>query len=355
MHTHRKEATLIHWFNDKHHLITLSLVIVILGAYGLFYHHQATAAGTQATTTITNASYDATREFYTAYDADFAKYWHKTTAKTVTVNVTNGGSGSQANAVTSGAQADVVSLALAQDVTSIQQAGLIKPGWQQEFPQNSSPYTSIIVFLVRKHNPNQITDWNDLTRPGIGIVTPNPKTSGAARWNYLAAWAYASQHDGNDRHETLAFMRKLYHNVQVLDSGSRQATSTFTKNHQGDVLLTWENEALAVLKKYPGQYELITPSLSIKCEPSVAVVDADAKAANTTAVAKAYVRYLYAKSSQVLAAKNGFRPSDRQVFKQYQSQFGKTRLVTVDKAFGGWGKAQKTHFEDGGTFDQIYQ
>lgn len=338
--------------------IIISLIIIILlSAYWGFYLHQEhkSSQGKGSAITLMNVSYDPTREFYAAYDKAFQKYWQQKSGEKVRVDVSNGSSGKQANSVIEGNQADVVTLALAQDITSIQNAGLINKGWAKAYPDHSAPYTSTIVFLVRKNNPKQIQDWSDLTKSGVQVITPNPKTSGGARWNYLAAWAYGIQKYGTAANAK-SFVKKLYQNVTVLDSGARDATTTFTQNQQGDVLIAWENEAMLTMKEHPGQYELITPSISIKAEPSVAVVDSVAKSRGTTKVAKAYIKYLYSTKAQNLAAQNFYRPTNAAVAKKYQHQFAKVKLVTINnRMFGGWTKVQKTHFDDGGIFDQIYQ
>jgi sulfate transport system substrate-binding protein len=304
---------------------------------------------------LLNVSYDPTRELYTEYNTAFAKYWKAKTGQAVTVNQSHGGSGKQARAVLDGLEADVVTLALAYDIDVIAQKGLLSPQWQSQFPQNSSPYTSTIVFLVRKGNPKGIKDWNDLIKPGVSVITPNPKTSGGARWNYLAAWAYAEKAFGKDDAKVKDFIGKLFKNVPVLDSGARGSTTTFVQRGIGDVLLAWENEAYLALKEFGAdKFEIVTPSLSILAEPPVAVVDTVAARHGTTEVAKAYLEYLYSPEGQEIAGKNFYRPRDPKIAEKYASTFGKVTLVTIDEAFGGWKKAQPTHFEDGGTFDQIY-
>ncbi|MFD1125079.1 sulfate ABC transporter substrate-binding protein [Lentilactobacillus raoultii] len=350
--------------SQRHHFkrwFSLAFLLVLVGAYWLFYLHQVDqskkAIGNRHTTlTLTNVSYDPTRELYAAYDQVFQTYWHKKTGQKVHVDVSNSGSGKQANSVIEGNQADVVTLALDPDITSIQKAGLIKAGWQKKFPDNSSPYTSTIVFLVRKGNPKHIRDWGDLIKNDIKIITPNPKTSGGARWNYLAAWAYADKHYHHQQSTDKAFLKKLYHHVTVLDSGARDATTTFVQNGQGDVLLAWENEALLAMKEHPGKYQIVTPSISMKAEPSVAVVDQVAKQRRTTKLAKAYIRYLYSKKAQEIEAQNFYRPINQQVAKKYRRQFPTVNRVSInDPLFGGWDKVQNKHFDNGGIFDQIYQ
>jgi sulfate transport system substrate-binding protein len=306
---------------------------------------------------ITNVSYDPTRELYEEFNAEFARYWKEKTGQDVTVTQSHGGSGSQARSVIEGNRADVVTLALAYDIGAIERAGLIKPGWQGEFPKNSAPYTSIIVFLVRKGNPKRVLDWNDLVRDGIGIITPNPKTSGGARWNYLAAWAFADRLYGKDQEKIKHFIGKMFANVLVLDSGARGSTMTFAENGQGDVLLAWENEALLSLKEHPGDFEIITPSVSILAEPPVAVVDEVADENSTRAAATEYLRYLYSDAGQNIAAKNFYRPSDPDILNKYKDIFNlSVNLVKIDDPiFGGWDKAQNAHFVDGAIFDQIFE
>ena len=273
----------------------------------------------------------------------------------VSVNQSHGGSGKQARAVIDGLQADVVTLALAYDIDAIADAGLIPLDWQQRLPHNSSPYSSTIVFLVRKGNPKGIKDWNDLVKPGVAIITPNPKTSGGARWNYLAAWAYAIEQPGGNEAKAREFVGQLYRNVKVLDSGARGATTTFVERGIGDVLVAWENEAYLSLKEVgPEKLEVVTPSLSILAEPPVAVVDKVVDKRGTRKVAQAYLAYLYSAEGQEVAAKNFYRPTDAQIAARYAKQFARIKLVTVDKVFGGWRNAQKIHFSDGGVFDQIY-
>lgn len=304
---------------------------------------------------LLNISYDPTRELYTEYNTAFAKYWKGKTGQDVTLKQSHGGSGKQARAVIDGLEADIVTLALAFDIDVIAEKGLLAPDWQSKFAQNSSPYTSTIVFLVRKGNPKGIKDWNDLIKPGISVITPNPKTSGGARWNYLAAWAYAEKTLGKDDAKVKDFIGKLFKNVPVLDSGARGSTTTFVQRGLGDVLLAWENEAYLALKEFgANKFEIVTPSLSILAEPPVAVVDSVAARHGTTELAKAYLEYLYSPEGQEIAGKNFYRPRDPKAADKYASVFGKVTLVTIDEAFGGWKKAQQTHFADNGTFDQIY-
>ena len=304
--------------------------------------------------TLLNASYDPTRELYKDYNAAFAAHWKKQTQQTVAIKQSHGGSGKQARAVLDGLDADVVTLALAFDVDVLQEKGLISPNWQSKLKYNSAPYTSTIVFLVRKGNPKNIKDWSDLARPGVEVITPNPKTSGGARWNYLAAWAYALGQPGGTPAKAKEFVKKVFANVKVLDSGARGATTTFTERGIGDVLITWENEAyLAVKDLGPDQYDIVTPSLSILTEPTVAVVDKNVDKKGTRALATAYLQYLYSPEAQNLIARHHYRPRDAAVAAKYAAQFPKLKLVTIDQVFGGWKKAQATHFADGGVFDQI--
>jgi sulfate/thiosulfate-binding protein len=306
---------------------------------------------------LLNVSYDPTREFYKAYNDAFAEYWKAKTGDDVTINQSHGGSGKQAQLVIAGLEADVVTLALAYDIDAIsQRAGLLPSDWQKKFPDNSTPYTSTIVFLVRKGNPKNIKDWDDLVKPGITAVTPNPKTSGGARWAYLAAYAYALESYGHDDAKAQDFVKRLYKNVPVLDSGSRGSTITFVQHQVGDVLLAWENEAHLALEEYgTNSFEIVTPSLSILAEPPVAVVEKNAQRHGTLDVSRAYLNYLYSDEGQELAAKYFYRPRNEKIAAKYSSVFANLKLVTVDGEFGGWQKAQQTHFADGGTFDQIYQ
>ena len=324
-------------------------ILSLLAAAGIFAATTAQAADI----TLLNVSYDPTRELYKDLGAAFAGSYK---ADKVTINTSNGGSGAQARAVIDGLQADVLTLALAADIDAVSKnAGLLPADWQKRLPENSTPYTSTIVFLVRKGNPWKIKDWNDLVKPGIQVVTPNPKTSGGARWNYLAAWAYAEEKFGKGDPKVKEFIGKLFKNVPVLDSGARGATTTFVQRGLGDVLLAWENEAYLALKEFGSdKFEIVTPSLSILAEPPVAVVDSVAKRHGNEALAKAYLEYLYSEEGQTIAARNFYRPTDEKVAARFASQFGKVKLVTIDDQFGGWKKAQTTHFADGGVFDQIY-
>jgi len=305
---------------------------------------------------LLNVSYDPTRELYQDINAAFARQWKAKTGQDVNVQQSHGGSGKQARSVIDGLEADVVTLALAYDVDAVASSGLIAKNWQARLPNNSAPYTSTIVFLVRKGNPKKIRDWDDLTRPGISVITPNPKTSGGARWNYLAAWGFALHKFGNDPAKAKDFVARLYKNVPILDTGARGATVTFVERGIGDVLIAWENEALLAVKQLGGKGELliVAPSLSILAEPPVAVVDKVAAKHKTTQVAAAYLQYLYTPEGQEIAARHYYRPRNQAVAAKYAAQFPKVQLFTIDQVFGGWTKAQKTHFEDGGVFDQIY-
>jgi sulfate transport system substrate-binding protein len=315
----------------------------------------ALAATTLAQTTLLNVSYDPTRELYQEFNAAFARYWQAKTGKPVTIRQSHGGSGAQARSVIDGLDADVVTLALAYDVDAVAAAGLIKPDWQKRLAQNGSPYTSTIVFLVRKGNPKGIKDWNDLVKPGVKVITPNPKTSGGARWNYLAAWGYALKQPGGSDVKAREFVAQLFKQVPVLDSGARAATTTFVERGIGDVLLAWENEAYLALDEAHDKVEIVVPSTSVLAEPPVAVVDKVVDRKGTRAVAEAYLQYLYTPEGQEIAAKHHYRPRDEKVAAKYASGFAKVKLFTVDDTFGGWQNAQKTHFSDGGTFDQIYR
>jgi sulfate transport system substrate-binding protein len=306
---------------------------------------------------LLNASYDPTREFYVEFNAAFAKYWEGKTGDKVTIQQSHGGSGKQARAVMDGLSADVVTLALAYDVDAIaEKAKLLPADWQKRLPHNSAPYTSTIVFLVRKGNPKGIKDWDDLVKPGVGIIPANPKTSGAARWAYLAAWGYAFKKNGNDAAKTKEFIKKFYKNAPVLDSGARGATTTFVQRGIGDVLVGWENEAYLALREFGAdKYEVVTPSVSILAEPTVSVVDKVAAKKGNEAVAKAYLDYLYAEEGQSIAGRHFYRPRSDAASAKYANQFAKVTLFTIDEAFGGWKNAQKAHFDDGGTFDQIFK
>jgi sulfate transport system substrate-binding protein len=306
---------------------------------------------------LLNVSYDPTRELYADFNASFAKYWLGKTDAVVKIEQSHGGSGKQARAVIDGLEADVVTLALAYDIDSIAEKGKLLPAdWQKRLPHNSSPYTSTIVFLVRKGNPKGIKDWDDLVKPDIGIIPANPKTSGAARWTYLAAWGYALKKNNGDEAKAKEFVAKFYRNVPVWDTGARGATTTFVQRGIGDVLVGWENEAFLILKEdNKGEFQIIAPSVSILAEPPVAVVDKNAKRRGTETVAKAYLDYLYAPEGQEIAARNFYRPRLKAIAEKHAKDFPKLNLFTIDEVFGGWQKAQKTHFADGGVFDQIQQ
>ena len=308
------------------------------------------------TVEILNLSYDPTRELYVDFNKAFAAHWKAKTGDEVVIKQSHGGSGKQARGVIDGLPADVVTLALAADVDALYDiAKLIPRDWQKRLPNNSAPYTSTIVFLVRKGNPKGIKDWDDLAKPGVGVITPNPKTSGGARWNYLAAWEFAKRKHGGSDDAAKEFVAKLFKNVPVLDSGARGSTTTFVQRGIGDVAISWENEAFLALKEFGAdKFEIVVPSLSILAEPSVTVVDKVVKKKGTAEVAKAYLDYLYTDEGQEIAARNFYRPRNAAIAAKYAANFAQLNLFTIDEAFGGWAKAQKTHFADGGTFDQIY-
>jgi sulfate/thiosulfate transport system substrate-binding protein len=312
-------------------------------------------SATAADITLLNVSYDPTRELYTDFNKAFAAAYQKETGKSVEIRQSHGGSGAQARAVIDGLQADVVTLALAYDIDAIAAKGLTGADWQTRLPQNASPYTSTIVFLVRKGNPKGIKDWGDLIKPGIDVITPNPKTSGGARWNYLAAWGFAQKTYGSAE-KAKRFVADLYKNVPVLDTGARGATVTFVERGVGDVLIAWENEAYLALREFGAdKFEVIAPKLSVLAEPPVAVVDQVVDKKGTRAVAEAYLNYWYTKEGQEIAARNSYRPRDPDIAKQYEKSFATVELFTIDDVFGGWTKAQKDHFAEGGIFDQIYK
>jgi sulfate/thiosulfate-binding protein len=331
---------------------TLGLALVLAGAAAPMVSLEAPKP-----VTLLNVSYDPTRELYEDYNRQFASYWKEKTGQDVTVRQSHGGSGKQARSVIDGLEADVVTLALAYDIDQIaEKAGSISADWQTRLPDNSSPYTSTIVLLVRKGNPKGIRDWGDLTKAGVSVITPNPKTSGGARWNYLAAWAWALRQPGGNDAKARDFVTRLYKNVPVLDAGARGATTTFVERGIGDVLIAWENEALLAIKELgPGKFEVVAPSVSILAEPPVAVVDKVAGKHGTREVARAYLEYLYTPAGQEIAARHFYRPRLPAVAAKYANQFPKISLVTVDEVFGGWKKAHTTHFADGALFDQIYQ
>jgi len=327
-------------------LSSLTALVLSLGAAG----------SAAAESTLLNVSYDPTRELYQDFNAAFAKHWKANGGDNLTVRQSHGGSGKQARAVIDGLEADVVTLALAYDIDAIAEKGVLAADWQKKLPHNAAPYTSTIVFLVRKGNPKGIKDWPDLVKPGVEIVTPNPKTSGGARWNYLAAWGYAMKQPGGSDAKAQDFVKKLFTNVKVLDSGARGATTTFVERGIGDVLIAWENEAyLSVKELGPDKFEIVTPSVSILAEPPVAVVDKVVDKRGTRKLATAYLEYLYSPEGQEIAAQNYYRPIDKQVAAKYAKQFAPVKLFSIDEVFGGWTRAQKTHFADGGVFDQIYQ
>jgi len=312
----------------------------------------AEAAGVK----LLNVSYDPTRELYQDINTAFAKSWKAKTGQDLEVQQSHGGSGKQARSVIDGLEADVVTLALAWDIDAIANAGLMPKTWQARLPHNSSPYTSTIVFLVRKGNPKKIKDWDDLTRAGVAVVTPNPKTSGGARWNYLAAWGYALRKYGNDPAKAQDFVKRIYKNVPILDTGARGATVSFVERGIGDVLIAWENEALLAAREMgKGQFQIVAPSVSILAEPPVAVVDKVANKHHTAALAKAYLDFLYTPEGQEIAARHYYRPRQPEIAAKYAKQFPQVQLFTIDQVAGGWAKAQKTHFADGGVFDKIYE
>jgi sulfate transport system substrate-binding protein len=324
----------------------LAIAIVALAACPI--------VSTADSSTLLNVSYDPTREFYSAYNAIFEKHWKQKTGQTIVVQQSHGGSGAQARAVIEGLDADVVTLALAYDIDAISKANLVPADWQSRLPDASSPYTSTIVFLVRAGNPKKIHDWNDVAAPGVNVVTPNPKTSGGARWNFLAAYNYGMRSNHNDDAKAQAYVAALYKNVSVLDSGSRGATTTFTERNIGDVLIAWENEAILSMREHPGAFQIVVPRTSILAEPPVAVVAANAEKHGTTKIAEAYLRGLYDLDAQKLACEYGYRPRTNSVLSTCKTHFATTNLVTIQQ-FGGWQAAQKRFFADGGMFDKIYE
>ena len=342
--------------NLRTKVLSAVLAVSVLGVSAVAF----TGCGKKDTTndskvTLTNVSYDPTRELYESYNKIFAKHWYKTHQQDVEVIQSHGGSGKQALEVANGLEADVVTLALEYDINSIQDAGLIKKGWVNNFKNDSAPYTSTIVFLVRKGNPKNIHDWDDLVKKGVGVITPNPKTSGGARWNYLGAWAYANEKYNGDETKVKEFIKKLYQNVLVLDSGARGATTSFIENGQGDVLIAWENEAYLSLQDYKDEYEIISPSISILAQPSVAVVDDVVDDRGTRNVATEYLKYLYSDDAQRIAGKNYYRPTNKKILKEFSDKFDLSMKLVTIKDFGGWEKVQKKHFADGGIFDKIYE
>ncbi|RKP56155.1 sulfate ABC transporter substrate-binding protein [Cohnella endophytica] len=346
-------------FKNLRWAIIAAIIVTVLSACGSNNgNNKSSETGvtgkTPSKVTLLNVSYDPTRELYAEFNKSFAEYWKQKTGGTVDIKQSHGGSGAQARAVIDGLDADVVTLALGYDIDSIAAKGAIKTDWQKSFDDNSTPYTSTIVFLVRKGNPKGIKDWNDLIKDGVKVITPNPKTSGGARWNYLAAWGYATKTLGYDEPQTLDFMKKLFKNVPVLDTGARGSTTTFVEKEIGDVLLAWENEAYLALKEYGDKYEIVTPSISILAEPPVAVVDKNVDKKGTREVAEEYLKYLYTEQGQEIAAKNFYRPRLQSVADKYKDQFKELNLLSIDADFGGWKEAQAKHFADGGTFDKIY-
>lgn len=332
-----------------------AIALLSAAVIGLVSFAGCSDSSDEGTVTLTNVSYDPTRELYEAYNEIFAQHWNELTGQEVEITQSHGGSGKQALEVANGLEADVVTLALEYDVNAVRDAGLIEDGWVSEFPNDSSPYTSTIVFLVRKGNPKDIHDWDDLIKEDVGIITPNPKTSGGARWNYLAAWGYADRAYGGDEAKTKEFIKKLYENVLVLDSGARGATTTFVENGQGDVLLAWENEAYLSVKDYPDDYEIITPSVSILAQPSVAVVDKVVDKRGTRDAAEEYLNFLYSDEAQRIAGDNYYRPYNETILNEYADVFDlNVDLITIAD-FGGWDEAQSKHFADGGVFDEIYE
>jgi sulfate/thiosulfate-binding protein len=331
---------------------TVLKMFIALGALLI----SANPLAAHAEITLLNVSYDPTRELYQEFNVAFAKYWQKEKGQTVNIKQSHAGSSKQARAVIDGLDADVVTLALAYDVDAIAKTRLLPANWQTRLPHNSSPYTSTIVFLARKGNPKGIRDWDDLVKPGVAIIPANPKTSGAARWAYLSAWGYALKKYDNDETKAKEFIGRFYANVPVLDSGARGATTTFVERGIGDVLVGWENEAYLALKEFgAGKFEIITPSVSILAEPTVSLVDSVAKRKGTEALAQAYLQYLYSDEGQEIAAKHFYRPRSEAVLAKYANQFSKVSLFTIGDVFGGWQKAQQTHFADGGVFDEIYK
>lgn len=312
------------------------------------------AAQAHANTTILNVSYDPTREFYTEFNAAFARHWKEKTGQDVSFNVSHGGSSRQARAVIDGLDADVVTLALAADIDAIAETGLLPKDWQSRLPANSAPYQSTLAFLVRKGNPKNIKNWDDLIRPDVQVITPNPKTSGVARWNFLAAWGWALDHFNGDEDKVKDFIKKLYANVPVLDTGARGSSTTFIERKIGDVLINWENELLLALKEQGDEFEIVTPSLSILAEPTVALVDTNVDRKKSREVAQAYLEYLYSDEGQNIAGKHFYRPSNPEILAKFQSQYPDLKLFTIDEVFGGWDPATKKFFVDGAIFDQIY-
>jgi sulfate/thiosulfate-binding protein len=335
---------------------SLAKLLIVFGAAGVLAGGLAPGRPAAADTTLLNVSYDPTRELFQQYNALFAKHWAATGGGAVSVKQSHGGSGKQARSILDGLEADVATLALAYDTDALhEKGGLIPKDWQKRLPNNASPYTSTIVFVVRKGNPKGIKDWGDLAKPGLKVITPNPKTSGGARWNYLAAWGWGLKTFGNDEAKVKDFVTKLYKNVPVLDSGARGSTTTFAQRGIGDVFISWENEAFLIQKEFgKDKYEIIAPSVSILAEPAVSVVDKVADKHGNRKVAEEYLKYLYSDEAQDVIARNFYRPRNEAIAKKYAAQFPKISLFTIDEVFGGWQKAQKTHFDDNGVYDQIY-
>lgn len=339
----------------KRVLAGISIAIFMLGIISGCSTNTSKAGKNKDQKTIINVSYDPTRELYERYNPLFQKYYTAKTGKSITIVQSHGGSDGQARAVVEGNRADVVTLALARNVSFIEKIGIINPGWEQAFPNDSSPYTSTIVLLVRKGNPKNIKDWDDLARPGVNIITPDPKTSGGACWNFLAAWAYGDKKFNHDTEKTKAFVTAIYKNVSVMDSGARGATTTFVENGQGDVLIAWENEAINAVKEFPDRFELVSPSLSILAQPTVAVVNKDAQRDGVEEEAREYLQYLYSDDAQKIIGESGYRPSNPNILKQFANRFDlQMKLVTIHD-FGGWNKAYETFFADDKIFDQIME
>jgi sulfate transport system substrate-binding protein len=329
---------------------------IFIGACALLLNSFIAQNAQAQATQLLNVSYDPTRELYKELNAEFAKNWKARTGQTIRIRQSHGGSGRQARSVIDGLNADVVTLALAYDIDEIARSGLIAPDWQKRLPNASTPYFSTIVFLVRKGNPKNIRDWNDLVRPGVQVITPNPKTSGGARWNYLAAYGYALRLPGGNDRTATRFVTSLYRNVPVLDTGARGSTTTFVQRGIGDVFISWENEAYLALKELgPDKFDIVTPSISIEASPPVAVVDKNVDRNKSRALAQAYLEFLYTPQAQEIIARNHYRPQLPEVAARYQNSFAKIPLLNIDRDFGGWDKAQRTHFNDGGLFDQIFE
>ena len=338
--------------NNRRNFIKIPVALSLLAGFSF----SALPAFAAEPVTLLNVSYDPTRELYVEYNKAFAKYWKDKTGQEVTIKQSHGGSGKQARSIIDGIDADVATLALAGDIDALVKNGNhLAPDWQKKLPLNSAPYTSTIVFLVKKGNPKGLKDWDDLVKPGVKVITPNPKTSGGARWNYLAAWEYAKRKNGGDEAKAQAFVKQLYQNVPVLDTGARGSTITFVQRGVGDVLLAWENEAFLALREFgPEKFEIVVPSISILAEPTVAVVDKVADKKGTRQVAQAYLDYLYSDEGQQIAARNFYRPTGAKAKAEFAQQFPKLELFTIEQAFGGWGPADKAHFADGASFDQVY-